>query len=106
MFPASSRYHGIPTATTTFTAPDGSEREVTFVRRRLLPHPADFTKLADHEVAAGERLDHVAARYLGDATQFWRILDATDVRRPSDVETTGYHLPIAMPLTTPPTPEV
>jgi hypothetical protein len=46
----------------------------------------------------GERLDHIAARYLGDPTQFWRICDATAVIRPAELEEPGERLPISMPL--------
>ena len=33
----------------------------------------------------GDRLDQIAARFLGDATQFWRVCDANDAmaRTPS-----------------------
>jgi hypothetical protein len=29
-----------------------------------------------HARKQGQRLDHIAARYLGDATAFWRLCDA------------------------------
>jgi hypothetical protein len=98
MFTSNSRYAGIATTTITVTAPDGSERTITYVRRRLLPRPADHTQLTEHVVASGERLDHIAARYLGDPAQFWRICDATDVLRPADLEQTGRQVPISMPM--------
>jgi hypothetical protein len=103
MFSPTSRYVDVPTAIFTLTAPDGSQRTVTYVRRRLLPRPADHTLLTEHPVAPGERLDHIAGRYLGDPTQFWRICDGTDVLRPADLEQTGLRLPISMPLTSGPT---
>lgn len=98
MFSATSRYAGLPTATATVRGPGGTDREVTYVRRRLLPRPEDHTLLNEETVAPGERLDHIAARYLGDPTQFWRICDATDVLRPAELEEPGRRLPIAMPL--------
>ncbi len=98
MFSVTSRYYGLPTRTTTVTGPDGAEQEVTYVRRRLLPQPGDHTLLSEHTLAPGERLDHIAARYLGDPTQFWRLCDATDVLRPADLEQPGQRLPISMPL--------
>ena len=98
MFSATSRYAGLPLETLAVTMPDGSTREVTYVRRRLLPRPTDHTLLTSHTVAPGERLDHLAARYAGDPTQFWRLCDATDVVRPSELEQPGRRLPIAMPL--------
>jgi len=102
MFTSNSRYAGIATTTITVTAPDGSERTITYVRRRLLPRPGDHTRLTEHTVAPGERLDHIAARYLGDPAQFWRICDATDILRPADLEESGSQVPISMPLTSGP----
>lgn len=99
MFAPGSRYAQTPTATIAVTAPDGTQRTVTYVRRRLLPRPQDHTLLTEHTLAPGERLDHIASRYLGDPTQFWRICDATDALSPADLETVGRRLPIAMPPT-------
>jgi hypothetical protein len=99
MFSPNSRYAGIPTATLTVSAPDGSKRTVTYVRRRLVPRLQDHTVLTEHTVAPGERLDHIASRYLGDPTQFWRICDATDVLSPEELEVAHRNLPIAMPPT-------
>jgi hypothetical protein len=98
MFSSTSRYAGLPTQSATVTGPDGQAREVTYVRRRLLPRPDDHTQLSEHTVMPGERLDHIAARYLGDPTQFWRICDATTVIRPADLEEPGERLPISMPM--------
>jgi hypothetical protein len=98
MFSPTSRYAGLPTNTLTVTMPDGTTREVTYVRRRLLPRPEDHTLLGEHTVEPGERLDHLAARYAGDPTQYWRICDATVVVRPEELERPGRRLPIAMPL--------
>ncbi len=100
MFSPTSRYAGLPTTTLTVTTPEGTQRTVTYVRRRLLPKPQDHTLLGEHTVAPGERLDHIAARHLGDPTQYWRICDATDVLRPEELERTGRQLPLAMPPTT------
>lgn len=98
MFSPTSRYAGLPTTTTTVTGPDGAAREVTYVRRRLLPRPDEHTLLSEHTVAPGERLDHLAARYVGDPAQFWRICDATDAIQPAELEEPGTRLPISMPL--------
>jgi hypothetical protein len=98
MFAKNSRYAALGTATTTVRNPDGSTREVTYARRRLLPQPTDHTLLGEHVVSPGERLDHIAGRQLGDPTQYWRICDATTVLRPEELETPGTRLPLAMPL--------
>ena len=98
VFARNSRYAALDTTTITVSTPDDGSREITYTRRRLLPHPADHTLLGEHVVAPGERLDHIAGRQLGDATQYWRICDATTVLRPDELETTGSRLPLAMPL--------
>jgi hypothetical protein len=97
VFAPTSRYAGVPTTTLAVTGPDGAPREITYVRRRALPRPQDHVVLAQHTVEPGERLDHLADRYLGDATQFWRICDAAGVLRPADLEEPGRRVPIAMP---------
>ncbi|MEU2832878.1 LysM domain-containing protein [Streptomyces lavendulae] len=78
MFSATSRYQNVPTAS--LTLPDG--RTVTYVRRRFPPDPDTLTTVGTHVVVAGERLDLVAARELGDPEQGWRIADAHRVLDP------------------------
>ncbi|HEV2777786.1 MAG TPA: LysM domain-containing protein [Actinophytocola sp.] len=93
MFSVTSRYHGIPTAT--HTLPDG--RRVTYVRRRLLPQPEQLAQLAEHVVAPGERLDHIAGRHFGDAEQAWRIADANRAMDPEELAVPGRRLRITLP---------
>lgn len=97
MFAPGSRYATLPTATMTVSMPDGSEREVVYVRRRLLPRLDAHTPVAEHVVQPGERLDHLAARYAGDPTSFWRICDANDVTAPAELEVPGRRVRISMP---------
>jgi nucleoid-associated protein YgaU len=48
-----------------------------------------------HVVTEGERLDHIAAKYYGDPTKYWLILDANlDVFNPFDLLTPGRQLRI------------
>ena len=97
MFAPTSRYAGLPTATFAQPRPDGTTREVTYVRRRLLPRLDEHAPLVEHVVQPGERLDHLAARYTGDPTQFWRIADANDALEPAKLEEPGRRLTIALP---------
>jgi len=99
MFAAGSRYQALPTATVTVHRPDGAEREVRYALRRFLPRVDAHTTLVEHTVAAGERLDILAARYAGDPTQFWRLCDAGGVLRPEELEVIGRVVVVAMPLT-------
>lgn len=93
-FAPDSRYHGLPTAQTTL--PDG--RTVVFVTRRLLPPPEHFAPLQTVTVRAGERLDLLAARHVGIATQWWRLADANGAMLPEAlVATPGTKLRITLP---------
>jgi hypothetical protein len=61
--------------------------------------------LFEHTVTQGERLDNIAAQYLGDPEQFWRICDANAVLRPDELtDTTGRRIRITMPAGIPATP--
>ncbi|MGD2083549.1 MAG: LysM domain-containing protein [Chromatiales bacterium] len=95
-FPATSRYHGIGTAKRTL--PDG--REVAYLKRRFLPPPDRFAVIAEHRVEEGERMDLIAARYLSDPLQFWRICDANAAMHPDDLtapDRVGTRLRITLP---------
>lgn len=72
LFPPTSRYHGLEVKT--FTRTNG--KTVAYLARRFVPQPERFATLQNHVVQEQERPDHVAAQYLGDAEQFWRIADA------------------------------
>jgi hypothetical protein len=96
MFTSTSRYARLPVATYVLVAPSGSQSEIRYVTRRFLPAPDTTGLLAEHVVAPGERLDILAARYLGDATQFWRLCDAAGVLVPDELEEPGRIIPITM----------
>jgi hypothetical protein len=69
MFFLNSRYAAQPQYT--FNRTDGSQ--VQLVKP---PTPGVAAVLGYHRRNAGERLDHISARFLMDATQFWRLCDA------------------------------
>ena len=94
MFPVTSRYYGIETAT--YETPDG--REIVYLRRRFLPATANGSLIAEHIVTQGERLDNITARYLGDPEQFWRVCDANNAMRPEELtDEIGRRLRIPFP---------
>ena len=94
LYPPNSRYHGIGTAT--LTRPDG--QKVVYLRRRLVPPAEAFTVLQEHTVMQGDRPDNLAARYLGDPEQFWRICDGNGVMRPDELtEDPGRRVLITLP---------
>ena len=93
LFAPTSRYYGLDI--TTFLQ---QGRPVAYVLRRFVPPPERFQLLQQHTVMQGERLDNIAAQYLGDPTLFWRLCDANRAMRPWElVETVGRKLRITMP---------
>ena len=71
----------------TLQRPDGTT--LVYVRRRFISPPEHFALLQEHVVVEGERLDNLAAAYLGDPEQFWRLCDANAVLAPEELETPG-----------------
>jgi len=73
-FPTDSRYYASPTLT--YTTPDG--QMITYLARRIVPQPGspNFATIATHTVHKGDRLDLIAAKYLGDPLMYWLICDA------------------------------
>lgn len=101
IFPPTSRYALTPTAS--LERADGGT--VTYLRRRFVPAPENFALLQWHRVVQGERLDNIAARYLGDPEQFWRLCDANRALRPEELTgTIGRQLRITLPLGIPGVP--
>lgn len=93
-FAPDSRYHGLDVAH--WTRPDGTP--VPHVRRRFIPPPSNFATLREHRVESGDRLDNLAARYLGDPQQYWRLCDGNGAMRPDDLTgTVGRRLRITLP---------
>ena len=99
-FPPTSRYHGV--GTTQHVTADG--RTIRHLKRRPVPSPDQFATLHEVIVAEGERLDHLAAKHLGDPEAFWRLCDANGVIRPAELETAGRALRITLPQGIPPPP--
>ena len=94
LFAPNSRYFWINTET--LTTADGST--VAYITRRFLPQPEDLAQLQTHTVVQGERLDVIAAQYLGDPQLFWRICDANGAMKPGEVTATvGLVLRICLP---------
>lgn len=93
LFPPTSRYHGVETATL-----EQGGRTIVYLRRRFVPQPDRFALLREHVVTEGDRPDTLAAHYLGDAEQSWRLCDANAVMRPAELtEHVGYVVRITLP---------
>ena len=97
-FPPTSRYAG--TEVVTLATSDG--RTIAYLRRRFVPQPDRYALLREHVVVAGQRLDHVAAQYLGDPEQFWRIADANGAVAPETLtDDAGDIIRITLPADVP-----
>jgi nucleoid-associated protein YgaU len=102
LFPTTSRYYGLEIAR--LETPSG--RSIAYVRRRFAPPPEKLALLLEHTVVAGDRLDNIAGRYLGDPEQFWRICDANRALRAEEsTETVGRRLRITLPDGLPGSPD-
>jgi hypothetical protein len=99
-FPTNSRYYG--SKTLTYISPAG--QTITYLARRFVPQPGppNFATVAQHTVHQGDRLDLIAAKYLGDPLIFWLICDANGAIVPQElVATPGTVLNITTPLGVP-----
>ncbi len=93
----SSRYYGLPVLE--FAAPDG--RVIRYVKRRFIAQASLFPTLVVHRIQQDDRIDVLAARYLGDPLLYWRIADANLAVRPSDQVVLGNPLKIPFAATLP-----
>lgn len=95
-FPTDSRYYA--SSTLQYTAPNGEI--ITYLARRFVPQPGtqNFATVATHVVKQGDRLDLLAAKYLGDPLMFWLICDANGAIAPQQLlATPGTTLNITLP---------
>jgi hypothetical protein len=95
-FPTDSRYYGAPTLT--MTTPDG--RTINYLASRFVPQPGapNYATIAQYTVKQNDRLDLIAAKYLGDPLMSWLICDANGAIRPNAlVEVPGTVLNITTP---------
>jgi hypothetical protein len=94
VFPANSRYQNTDTRQAVLA--DGTV--VIYLARRFLPPLRGLAVMQYYTVAQGDRLDNIAARFIGDPQQFWRLCDANTALRPEDLTATpGRRLAIALP---------
>ena|SRR5215472_6840721 len=77
----SSRYYGSPIESHT----GANGQDAVYLQRRIIPQPGVYTALQDYVVVDGDRLDNLAAKYLGDPLLFWMICDANGAVDPDDL---------------------
>jgi hypothetical protein len=75
-FGPSSRYANVAIGRHRLSASDPG---VAYVRRRFLPRLRDIPIATHHSVRQGDRIDVLAAHYLGDPELHWRVADANNV---------------------------
>lgn len=78
MFDANSRYLKVPT----YTVKDHRGRMVNVVEPAPNPHEG---LLGIHVLRQGERLDHLASKYLNDPAGYWRIAERNEVMLPEQL---------------------
>src|SRR5262252_6343535 len=81
LFTPNSRYAGIDTSTLTTV----DKRTIIYLRRRFVPPPERFELLQEYTVVQGDRLDNLAAKFVGDPERFWQICDANAAMRPEEL---------------------
>lgn len=81
-----SRHDNAPTY-----AVDLDGEAVDLYQPRVAPAP---TPALRHTVAAGDRLDLLAARYFGSPFEYWRIVDANEALVPEDLLDPGAQIVI------------
>ncbi|MFF1263092.1 MULTISPECIES: hypothetical protein [unclassified Streptomyces] len=73
------RYDDAEVAVATVRDADGTERQVRYLRQPQAAPPTAAPSgrtPTSHRVVAGDRLDTVTARYLGDPLAYWQVADA------------------------------
>jgi nucleoid-associated protein YgaU len=90
-FPPNSRHHGA----NVLRLERKPGETIAFLARRFVPQPGRFSTMQEHTVVQGDRLDLIAAKYLGDPELYWRLCDANGALRPDDlIEEIGRRLRI------------
>ena len=93
-FPPNSRYHGVAVA----TLEQKNQEPIAYLKRRFVPPPENFSVVQEYTVVQGDRVDNLAARYLGDPELYWRLCDANGAVRPDQLtETPGTTIAITLP---------
>ena len=77
----SSRYYGF--GVEQINLPDGTP--VSYLSRRIIPKGGVYKQTQNYSAVAGDRLDNLAARFLGDPILFWMIADANGAENPDDL---------------------
>ena len=82
-FPTDSRYYG--SNVLQYAAPNG--QTIPYLARRIVPQPGapNYATVNTYTVKSGDRLDLIAAKFLGDPLMSWLICDANGAVNPCDL---------------------
>jgi hypothetical protein len=76
---------------------------VTYLARRIVPQPSQYSATRTYVIEDGDRLDNLAATFLGDPLLYWMICDANGATNPDELTSqTGRQIVIPVPASTPP----
>lgn len=78
---ASSRYYGAQIVQ--YLLPGGTS--VMYLARRIIPPATIYTSLRSYVIVDGDRLDNLAAKFLGDPMLYWMICDANGASDPDQL---------------------
>jgi len=95
-FPPDSRYYAF--GVQQYVAPNG--QSYPYLQRRIVPQPGapNYATINQYSTVQGDRLDRIAAKYLGDPLMAWLICDANGAMDSWDlVKTPGTVLSITTP---------
>jgi hypothetical protein len=66
----------------TRTRQDRSGQPVQYLGRSLLPLPSAIQRQSSYTVQAGDRIDNISARLLGDPLLYWMLMEANGASDP------------------------
>jgi nucleoid-associated protein YgaU len=78
---SSSRYYGAQVVQDVL--PGGTP--VAYLARRIIPQAATYRSVQRYVIVEGDRLDNLAAKFLGDPLLYWMICDANGATNPDEL---------------------
>jgi len=79
-----SRYYGSQVEQLTLV--DGTI--VAYLARRIIPQTGIWSQTQNYSIVAADRLDNLAARFVGDPILFWMLADANGAFDPDELTST------------------
>lgn len=99
-FPTDSRYHGFSVQLYTPRQGAAQAPAIPYLARRIVPQPGapNYATINRYTVQQNDRLDLIAAKYLGDPLMAWLLCDANGANSPDElVAVEGREIQITTP---------